>query len=70
MTSFRPLKKSPPERGAVLGLWISKLARTGLNTPAKGAGGKLKNGVPVFPARRGEIVTLEHVKKIMDEEGI
>jgi hypothetical protein len=52
------------------GAVISKLARTGLNTSAKGAGGKLKNGVPVFPARPGEIVTLEHVKKIMDEEGI
>lgn len=52
------------------GAVISRLARTGLNMPAKGAGRKFKNGVPVFPARPGEIVTLEHVKKIINEEGI
>ena len=28
------------------------------------------NGVPVFPARKGDIITLTHVQKLMDEEGI
>lgn len=29
-----------------------------------------KNGVPVLPHREGEIITMEHIQKIMDEEGI
>jgi len=28
-----------------------------------------RNGVPLFPSR-GEVVTMEHIQKIMDEEGI
>lgn len=30
---------------------------------------KVCNGVPMLP-KRGEVVTLEHVRAIMDEEGI
>jgi len=53
------------------GAVVSRLARAGLHQPLKGlVATKVKNGVPVFPARSGEIVTLEHVQKIMDEEGI
>ena len=54
------------------GLVLSRLARAGLRGEgqSRGAGTKLKNGVPVFPARRDEVVTLEHVQKLMDEEGI
>ena len=57
---------------------ISELARRGLISPRvrreEDADGSkqsyiIKNGVPVFPAT-GEIVTLEKVRRIMDEEGI
>lgn len=47
---------------------ISRLARKGL-TPAPMLEGKLRNGIPVFPAS-GHIVTMEHVRRLMDEEGI
>jgi len=29
-----------------------------------------RNGVPIFPARSGEIVTLEKVQKLIEEEGV
>jgi len=29
-----------------------------------------KNGVPVLPIRAGEVITMEHIRSIMDEEGI
>lgn len=49
---------------------LSRLAREGLIRTASKAGKKrtVQNGVPVFSARPGEIVTLEHVQKLMDEE--
>ena len=48
---------------------ISDLARRGLNAaPTKRRPG-LRGGVPVLPSR-GEIVTLEHLQKIQDEEGV
>jgi hypothetical protein len=47
---------------------LSRLARAGLQAPdvrsVKQAA--LKNGVPVFPRRDGEIVTLNHVRRLMD----
>ena len=50
---------------------ISSLARKGLNfggTPPKRK--KIyRNGVPIL-ASRGEVITLEHVQRLMDEEGI
>jgi non-ribosomal peptide synthetase component F len=51
---------------------LSRLARAGLNRTASKAGKQrtVRNGVPVFSARPGEIVTLEHVQKLMDEEGV
>jgi hypothetical protein len=51
---------------------LSRLARLALRTPAASIGGKTasKNGVPVFPAREGELITLDHVRQLMDEEGI
>lgn len=50
------------------GAVISRLARKGL-VPVATPRGKLRNGIPVFPAT-GRIVTMEHVRRIMDEEGI
>jgi hypothetical protein len=29
-----------------------------------------KNGIPVLPSRGGEIVTLDHVRKLMEEDDI
>jgi len=53
------------------GRGLSNLARRGLNGQSTTSGRKYiyENGIPVLPSR-GEIVTLEHVQKIMDEEGI
>jgi hypothetical protein len=57
--------------GSTAGQVISALARRGLvaqnGNPDKSS--RLRNGVPVIPSR-GEIKTLEHVQRIMDEEGI
>jgi hypothetical protein len=53
------------------GAVVSRLARASLQKPVGPAQTlKVKNGIPVFPARAGEIVTLDHVQKIMDEEAI
>ena len=52
------------------GLVLSRLARAGLRGSDRTAPAKLRNGVPVFPARSDEVVTLEHVQKLMDDEGI
>jgi hypothetical protein len=57
--------------GGTAGQVISRLARRGLlNSSTKSrAMPRYRNGVPVLPTR-GELVTLEHVEKIMDGEGI
>ena len=47
---------------------LSRLARKGL-TPVATSKRKLRNGVPVFTAT-GQVVTTEHVRRLMDEEGI
>jgi hypothetical protein len=53
------------------GMILSRLARVGLRGPERRARkAAAKNGVPVFPARAGEIVTVEHVQRLMEEEGI
>ena len=50
---------------------ISKLARRGLTAPDEKPKMKFtyRNGVPILPAH-GDVITLEHVQKLMDEEGI
>jgi hypothetical protein len=53
------------------GAVISRLARATLQKPAGLAQGiKIRNGIPVFPARAGEIVTLDQVQKIREEEAV
>lgn len=47
---------------------ISRLARKGLTSPPSG-NVRIRNGIPMLP-KRGEIITLEHVRRLMDEEGI
>jgi hypothetical protein len=52
---------------------ISTLVRQALNGSVQRktkAGFVYKNGVPVLPHREGEVITMEHIQKIMDEEGI
>lgn len=48
---------------------ISRLARAALS-PSPKTEQEVKNGVPIFPARPGELVTLEHVRRIMEEERV
>jgi hypothetical protein len=55
------------------GAVISRLAREGLlsaGSQSRPLEPAIRNGVPVFPARPEEIVTLEHVQRLMDEEGL
>jgi len=57
--------------GRTAGQVVSDLARRGLRTPnaAKPGRIRLRSGVPVLPSR-GEIVTVEHVDRLRDEEGV
>ena len=47
---------------------ISGLARKGLNL-SSGSTTRLRGGVPVLPSR-GEVISLEHVQKLIDQEGV
>jgi hypothetical protein len=51
---------------------ISDLARKALNPPTSVTGTSLRtrHGVPLLPSREGEVITLEHVRRLMDEDGI
>lgn len=57
--------------GSTAGRVISALARRGLATPAKKARAthKTRSGVPLLPSR-GEIITLDHVRDLMEQENI
>ena len=50
---------------------LSELARRGLAAPAARSGSRtpLRHGVPVL-ASRGESVTLDHVQRLRDEQGV
>jgi len=63
-------KELAQRSGSTAGRVISSLARRGLagSAPRKPRL-RIRSGVPVLPSR-GEVVTLEHVRKIMDSEGI
>lgn len=64
-------KEIAQKERSTAGKVISKLVRRALNG-TKTSSEQLfvyKNGLPVL-ASRGEVITLEHVQKIMDEEGI
>ena len=56
--------------GGTAGQVISALARRGLAAPAgkPKKSRRMRSGVPLL-ASRGEVVTLEHVQKLMDQEG-
>jgi hypothetical protein len=68
---LQAVKELAARERSTAGAVISRLARATLQKPARSAQTlKFKNGIPIFPARAGEIVTLEHVQKIMEEEAI
>ncbi|MFM9903249.1 MAG: hypothetical protein ACKVQJ_01610 [Pyrinomonadaceae bacterium] len=64
-------KETAEHEGTTAGKVISTWARLGFANRNGIRKRKLKfrNGVPQFPSR-GEIITMEHIQKIMDEEGI
>ena len=64
-------KELAQREGRTAGQVLSDLARRGLAAPPMGPGKSVRtrNGVPVL-ASRGEIVTLEHVNRLRDEEGV
>jgi hypothetical protein len=59
------------QEGSTAGRIISALARRGLTAPAAKARAKplTRGGVPLLPSR-GEVVTLNHVRELMDREDL
>ena len=52
------------------GAVISKLARAGFHAATEAeTEGTVRNGMEILPSR-GEVVTLEHVNRLLDDEGI
>lgn len=64
-------KELAQREGSTAGHVLSLLARRGLTIPAQETKNSpvIRGGVPLVQSR-GEIVTLEHIRKIMDQEGI
>ena len=65
-------KELAQREGSTAGQVLSALARRGLARPAtkkssQSAG--TRGGVPLL-ASRGEVVTLEHIQKLADQEGV
>jgi len=64
-------KELARREGRTAGEVLSDLARRGLASPAAQSRGRqrLRGGVPVLPSR-GQIVTLDHVQRLRDKEGV
>jgi hypothetical protein len=62
-------KELAQRQGGTAGPVISDLARHGLNAPPTKRRPGLRGGVPVLPSR-GEIVTLDHVQRTQNQEGV
>jgi hypothetical protein len=63
-------KEIAAREGQTAGRVLSDLARRGLKAQAAPAReGVTRGGVPLIPVR-GEVVTLERVRQLMDAEGI
>ena len=55
------------------GAVISRLARQGLLSAGRStesSAPKIRNGIPVFPMREDEIMTMDHIQRLLDEEGL
>lgn len=58
--------------GKVLSEFFRKAIQSGNQDPDRPKSGQpyvMKNGIPVLPSR-GEVITTEHIRRIMEEEGI
>ncbi len=62
-------KELAAQEGSTAGRVISMLARRGLIAPEKISEPlqRVRGNVPLLPSR-GEVVTLEHVRQLMDQE--
>jgi hypothetical protein len=65
---LQAVKERAEKDGVTTGKLASQMLRKAL-TMDKPRERTVVNGVPVFPSR-GEVITLEHVRKIMEEEGL
>lgn len=68
---LQAVKERAQHEGITTGKLASQMLREALTKGKKSVSHKVtyRNGVPVFPAT-GEIVTLAHIRKLMDEAGI
>ena len=58
--------------GKVLSEFFRRGIQSGNPAPDRPKSGQpyaMKNGIPVLPSR-GEVVTTEHIRRIMEEEGV
>ena len=64
-------KELAEREGSTAGRVISALARRGLMAPGRKTKPSLstRGGIPLLPSR-GEVVTLDHVRELMEQEGI
>ena len=62
-------KELAARQKSTAGRVISALARRALAGLAQPKRSRVKNAVPVLP-RRGDVITLDHVRKLMDQEGV
>ena len=64
-------KELAEREGSTAGRVISALARRGLMAPERKSKPpqSARGGVPLLPSR-GEVVTLDHVRELMDQEGV
>jgi hypothetical protein len=64
-------KELAQREGGTAGQVISSLARRGLGVPPtpRKKSSSTRGGVPVL-ASRGEVVTLDHIRRLIDQEGI
>ena len=61
-------KELAAKQKSTAGQVISSLARKALNV-GESTGARVRAGVPVLPSR-GEVISLEHVQKLIDQEGV
>jgi hypothetical protein len=62
-------KELAAKERSTAGKILSELARKGLHASKNSVPKRIRNGVPVF-ASRGEVITLEHVQRLIDAEGV
>jgi hypothetical protein len=67
---LRTAKEIAAKEKRSAGAVLSELARRGFQSaPTAAKTATVRNGIPLLP-KRGESVTLSHVRELLDEEGI